>query len=257
MLALAACDPETQRATAVAEAADQPGSRTLEGGVYRRVSTAHGPLHVWTPANYTGRGDIVVYVHGYSVTADQAWTEHRLAAQFAASGLDAMFIACEAPASVDEPVSWSSLSELLGTAQRAIGQELPDGRVAVVGHSGAHRTVLPWLPESQLDTLVLVDAVHGDVERWRTWATEKRERRLVFVGGDTREWSDQLHATLPEIAVLEGIPALDAQLPEARFVYIKSDLGHLDLVRGDVLPGILRLVPEQTSRDTGTPVAGR
>ena len=50
--------------------------------------------------------------------------------------------------------------------------------------------------------------------------------------------------------MLEEVPALDAALPEARFVYIKSALGHM-------LPGLLRLVPEQAARDLGTPVAGR
>jgi hypothetical protein len=254
-ISVAACNSETQRATPEAEAAGSNARTPLEGGVHQRVSTAHGPLHLWTPGGYSGRGDIVVYVHGNRVNVDQAWTNHRLASQFAASEIDAMFIVCEAPATDAESVSWVSLSELLGTAERASGQVLPSGRVAVVGHSAAHRTVLPWLDESQLDTLVLVDAVYGDVDRWAAWAKAKDDRRLIFVGEDTREWADQLAELFPEATVLDRMPAQGDRLPTSRIVYIKSDVGHFQLASGGVaLPALLRLVPV---RDEGMPVSVR
>jgi hypothetical protein len=246
LFSLTACESE-RPLTKRAEAAEQASSGEA-GGTHQRVSTAHGPLHVWTPANYTSDADIVVYIHGYYVDVDEAWTEHRLASQFAESGLNALFVAIEAPASFLEPVRWASLSEVLGTTNGI--EPLPSGRVIVAGHSAAHRTLLPWLVESQLDTLVLVDAVYGDVDRYRDWVMAKSDRRLVFVGDDTREWTDELHQALPGAVVIEGVP--EAAVPNrSRMLYVKSDLGHFELTKR--LASILRLA-------TGPgpiPVAGR
>jgi len=248
--ALGACESDAKRSERTAQAST---ANTLEdraeGGIHRRVTTAHGPLHLWTPRHYSETGDIVVYVHGNYTHVDDAWQDHRLAKQFAASGLDALFIACEAPAGPDEDVSWASLSELLGTTHRAV--PLPSGRVIVVGHSAAHRTVVPWLAESQLDGVVMLDAVYGDVGRYRSWLRERRDRQLIFVGDDTREYTDELHALLPEAKVHEYVPAL-GQASGGRVVYVKSKLGHMEmLTSGLVLPIVLQMAGDVG----GVPVA--
>ncbi|MEO7733341.1 MAG: hypothetical protein ABIY55_20435 [Kofleriaceae bacterium] len=87
---------------------------------------------------------------------DGAWSGHHLAAQFRASGLNALFVACEAPGDATQPVAWTSLRELLELVLRATGA-LPDGRVVAIGHSGAHRTLVRWLDEPRLDTMALVE----------------------------------------------------------------------------------------------------
>ncbi len=214
-----------------------------EGGVHRRVATAHGPLHVWTPRHYSETADIVVYVHGTDVHVDDAWKEHRLATQFAASGLDAMFIACEAPAGPEDTVSWASLSELLGTAQKSLGLTLPGGRVIVVGH-GAASTVVPWLSESQLDNVVMIDAGSGDIERYKSWLDGRRARQLILVGNSS--------AQVPGATVLERVPALGQVRVGGRAVYVKSQLGHRELVTsGTVLPVVLQMAGDEA----GVPIA--
>jgi len=231
--------------------------RAVAAGNHWRLDTAHGPVHVWTPKGYTAAtAAIVVYVHGFYTDVDRAWTEHRLAAQFALSGINAMFIACEAPAGPRDPVYWRSLSSLLQTVRAGIGQRLPSGRLVVVGHSGAHRTITQWLDNRGIDTVVLMDAAYGELDLYRDWIRGSRERRLIDVGDDTMRWTDALHRSLPSTVVVDRFPParagfLPLEAQDARIVYIRSQLGHMPLVTGGVaLPMVLRalsveIVPEE------------
>lgn len=218
----------------------------VEGGQHWRIVTANGPVHVWTPKGYDARrAETIVYVHGYYVHVDDAWKAYKLESQFAASAINAMFIAPEAPARSNEPVSWTSLADLLAAVERGIGQPWPKRRIVTVGHSGAWRTLLGWLDDPQIDTVVLVDAAYGEIERYRDWVLASEEHRLIDVGDDTRAWTDKLHASLPDTVVLDSFPTLEEGLPReairARILYIKSHLGHFPLVtNGYALPMILR-----------------
>lgn len=225
---LGACDPDPQRsAGTVVGAVDTRSEEKAEGGVHRRVTTPHGPLHVWTPQHYSESGDIVVYVHA---DVDRAWTDGRLAAQFAASGLDAMFIASDP--------SWGSLAEVLGTAQARTQLALPMGKVIVVGRAPL---VAPWMAESQLDRLVVTD-VAGEVAGYRAWLDARRDRQLIFVGGES---ATQLHGLLPAATVLAQVPAL-GQARATRVVYVKS-------AGSAALPVLLQMAGD----DAATPVAKR
>jgi hypothetical protein len=219
----------------------------VEDGKHWRLTTPHGAVHVWTPRRYRAkRATAIVYVHGYYVNVDESWEQYHLASQFAASGINAMFIACEAPSGGAEPVSWQSLQALLTTVETSIAQEMPQRRVVAVGHSGAYRTLLAWLDEKELDTVVLLDAAYGEIEQYRRWITADESHRLINVGDlSTREWTDQLHALLPDSVVLEHFPSIEDGLPKeasrARILYIKSTLGHFPLVTGGIaLPMILQ-----------------
>jgi hypothetical protein len=218
----------------------------VEGGTHWRFMTAHGPVHVWTPKGYNAkRAETIVYVHGFYAHVDDAWQNYKLETQFAGSAINAMFIACEAPASGTEPVSWTSLSDLLAAVERGTGQPWPKRRIVTVGHSGAWRTLIGWLGDPNIDTVVLVDAAYGEIDKYKQWVLASDQHRLIDIGDDTREWTDKLHADLPETYVLEAFPSLEEGIPReasrARIVYIKSNLGHFPLVtNGFALPMILR-----------------
>jgi hypothetical protein len=229
---------------------------------YTRISTVNGPLHVWKPAGYDpDTAGIVIYVHGYYVNVDRAWRDHHLAAQFAESRLNALFVACEAPRGPKHVVSWPSLALLLATLERELDEPRRSARVVAIAHSGAHRTLSFWLTNERLATIALLDAHYGEMPQVRSWITGSEERRLINVGNLTREWADQLHASLPESLVFEEFPDADTgQLPgahDAQIVYVRSHVDHMQLVTGGIaLPMILRAlrIPMVRDAERTTPI---
>jgi hypothetical protein len=203
---------------------------------------------VWAPAKYDrASAGIIVYVHGYFTDVDRAWRRHRLARQFAESGINALFIACEAPDGPRDDVKWSSVTQLLEAVASGLEDSLPDGRLIVVGHSGAHRTMSTWLAEDPIGTIVLVDALYGEMPVFREWLDADEDRRLIDAAALTRRWTDQLHADLPDTLVFKRFPPprtgrlVGAR--HARVVYVHSQHDHMSLVTGGVaLPMLLRAV---------------
>jgi len=210
-----------------------------------RLATERGPVHVWTPDHYDrDTAATVVFVHGYNIDVDTAWSEYKLADQFEASGLNAMFIACAAPAGLKEGVYWPSLSALLRAVSDGIHEPLPKGELVAVGHSGAYRTLVHWLPNTMLRTLVLLDAAYGEEDQFMAWTRDDRHHRLINVASDTIQESNWIHAFLPGTKRVDGIPA---QWPEetrtARVIYVRTTVGHLPMITdGQVMPFALRAV---------------
>lgn len=213
---------------------------------HRRISTAHGPLHLWWPADYQRESaGVVIYIHGYFTDVDRAWKEHRLASQFQRSGLNALFVACEAPKGMSSPVRWSSLSELLDVVREHAPGAFPDGRVTAIGHSGAHRTITQWLDDTQLDTIILIDALYGNVDEMRAWLDADVTHRLLNVASLTKRWSDELAAEVPDTVVFDAMPAQDSGEMRAnrtaRAIYVRSNEDHMGLVKdGVAIPRLLR-----------------
>jgi hypothetical protein len=226
-----------------------------------RITSSAGPIHVWTPAEYdASTAGIVVYVHGFYVNVDRAWKRHRLARQFSESGLNALFIACEAPRGGGDPVSWKSLTALLETVAKKLGEPLPKGRVVAVGHSGAHLTISHWLGDPQLDTIVLLDARYGGMRQLHEWLDQAPERRLIEAAALTRRWSDEMHAELPDSLVFDRFPSPQAGkldgAHQARVVYVRSQLDHMGLVTSGVaIPMLLRSTQIPTLAEVSRKVA--
>lgn len=216
----------------------------VAAGRHWRLDTAHGAVHVWVPAGYHADGAAtVVYVHGYYTDVDGAWRDHQLAEQFALSGANALFIACEAPAGNRTAVFWTSLSELLRTVRAGIDQPLPSGPVIAMGHSGAFRTLIPWLEDPRLDWVAMVDAAYAEIDPFVDWAKASPAHHLYFIGDDTIEWTEQMLRQLPGAIVVDRFPAegLPAEAVAAPIVYVRSQYGHMRLVWGGVaLPSLLR-----------------
>ncbi len=213
-------------------------------GQHWRIETTRGAIHVWIPHTYDPKTAItVVYVHGYFTDVDGAWHDHRLPEQFALSGINAMFIAPDAPTDKYKPVAWPSLHALLASVVADIGVPMPQGRVVAIGHSGAYRTLEQWLPNQRLDTIVLLDAAYGDTWGYRSWLYSARDHRLIDVGDDTLSASDALHRMMPGTLVIDGFPndELTDQERAARILYIRSQIGHMPLVTGGhAIPTLLR-----------------
>ena len=206
-----------------------------------RLETARGPVHVWIPAGYDPTtAATIVFVHGYHVDVDQAWSEYRLAQQFALSGVNAMFIAGDAPISKRASIVWPSLDALIRTVKDGVDVAMPAGRLVAAGHSGAYRTLAVWLANKTLDTVVLLDAVYGEM-RFADWVRQDKTHRLINVVYETGRFSDEMHAMLPSTKRVDGLPL--EGLPDSRILYVKTDVGHWQLVTdGVALPLALRAI---------------
>jgi hypothetical protein len=234
--------PSAADAPATLEVLSQPQA----GGTHIRLQTAHGPVHLFTPGGYDRRtAGLVVYVHGLYIKVDDAWREHRLAEQFAASRRNALFIAPEAPAAGDEPPSWTSLRALIATALRRAHLKAPAGPLIVAGHSGAYRTLLPWLRVRSLRQIILVDALYGNEDDFRRWLEGDPGRRMTLVVKGTAHWADPFVRATTDAVTVPRIPARLAGLSRAarsaRLLCLRSQYGHMELITdGQVLPLLLQ-----------------
>jgi len=227
----------------VALAVSSLASGDPAAGTHWRLTTSRGPIHVWIPSNYDRATALtVVFVHGYNVDVDGAWTDYHLEDQFARSGLNAMFIACSAPSSLKELVTWQALPQLLAAVAAGIDQPLPAGELVAVGHSGAYRTLVLWLTDPTLHTLVLLDAAYGEEDHFMEWTRGNRSHRLINVASDTIEESNWIHAFLPATLRVDGLPETwSADARTARVLYVRTHVGHMPMITdGVALPLALR-----------------
>jgi len=212
-----------------------------KAGQHWRIETERGPVHVWVPENYNpATAATIVFVHGYHVDVDQAWTDYRLDQQFALSGINAMFIVPASPREKRSPINWPSLNALLATVKGNVDIAMPTKRLVIAGHSGAYRTLALWLANQRLDTVVLLDAVYGEYS-FMPWVREATDHRLVNIAFETDRYSDWMHRQLPSTVRVVGLP--EEGFPEARILYAKTTVGHYPLVTdGVALPLALRAI---------------
>lgn len=207
-----------------------------------RLATPRGAVHVWTPDSYdASTAGVVFYLHGYYTTVDRAWNEHRLEEQFAASGINAMFIACATPDKARRAVAWPRLATLIDYVRVHLpAGDVPTGPRIAVAHSGGHRTLTNWIQFSNLDGVVLLDALYDEVPEYLRWIRGGKSRRLVDVASLTRSSADLLHRAVRQTVAVDGLPH---ELPDARILYVRTDIDHMELVTGgEVLPVVLRAV---------------
>src|SRR5262249_36555198 len=172
----------------------------IAGGEHWRVKTPSGWVHVWRPAGYDRRtAGTRVYVHGFSVDVDAASEQHQLGRQRRRTRRNAVFIIPGAPAWSAEPVRWPSLNTLLTTVGSRLRQTWPTGPLVVVGHSGAHVTVVPWLKNPRVGHVILLDAIYGNdtVDALRIWLRTGRGRLVLVDGADTAAEAERPAPGLP------------------------------------------------------------
>lgn len=200
-------------------------------GVHTRIDTPRGPIHVWAPEGYRARSAaLIVYVHGYHVNVDDAWWAHGLPEQFGAARANALFVVPEAPSGPHDPVRWATLADLVAALDGQIPEPLPDGRVILIGHSGAYRTIEAWLGDPALATVVLLDAGYGARTPYLAWVRRSTDHRLITVSSETEWWCRVLHHHLPSTHTVRGVPARPEALRGDRIIHVRTELDHWGVV---------------------------
>jgi hypothetical protein len=238
-----------------------------------RLETRHGPLHIWRPANYDSQtAGIVIYIHGYLTSVDQTWANDRLAMQFHDSGRNALFIAIEAPQSMNEEVSWTSLADLLRTVENRAPYSLPHGPLVVMGHSAAYRTILLWLNDPRVQNVILLDALYMGEPQFRIWLSSHSHgklHRMVIVANDTHRQSNHFARHIYGAAHRRSIPAkasgFSTRETQSRLLVIRSQYDHSEIINsGKVIPVLLQISalktlaapkPRPTTRIVPKPIA--
>jgi len=224
---------------------------TVAGGKHWRIKTGRGSVHVWIPEDYDREtAGTVVYVHGYWLDADGAWSQHGLAKQFRKSKQNAMFIVPDAPQSNEDNVKWTALKDLRKAVARA-NIKLPDGPVVVMGHSGAFRTIMQWVDNKTVDQIILLDAMYSGESAFDEFiATGKRadDHKLIVVGAGTAAESSSFAKKYKFAVGREKVPEAISDFSKrekgAKLLYIRSQFEHMQIVTsGKVIPLLLRLTP--------------
>jgi hypothetical protein len=236
-------------ATASRTPAPDQASDRVSGGTHWRLLTAKGPVHVWRPRGYDpATAGTVVYVHRYYTNVDNAWVQHALAEQFAASKANALFIVPEAPSGGDEEVFWPVLPDLLNEVERQLDGMRAREPIVVAGHSGAWRTMGSWVDEAKIQTFLLLDALYGLDDKFQAWLARhpaSDEPRMTLVSKDTASRVVPFLAQIPAARRRASLPETYRDLTTAEktapVLEIHSDLGHMEIVTsGKVLPALLR-----------------
>lgn len=153
-----------------------------------RISTPRGIVHVRQVGG--APQSIVLFVHGDRVGSDAdpyvdyVWgSGHRVADQIAASGANVLAVGIEAPTHRDDEVVWPNLGDLLKVLEgmgEFGGPQLKGLPVVAVAHSRGYTTVAKWLENPRLKHVVLLDALFGSVDKYKSWAASGGD--LVTVG---------------------------------------------------------------------------
>jgi hypothetical protein len=151
-------------------------------------------------------------------------------------------------------VNYPSLSQLIRIVEDQAGVSRGMALTAVVGHSGAFRTIGAWLDEPLVDQLVMIDSMYANEERIEAWFRASSRHRLITVGEDTLQWNEQFLHDIPGVFVLDRVPQSWQTWPEeartSRAVYVRAQYAHMPLVtEGNVLPALLRLLPVELLGD--------
>ncbi len=233
-----------------------PIAEAVAAGTHVRIDGPRGPIHVWIPAGYhADTGATILYVHGYFDDADTAWVGHQLPEQFAMSGLNAMFIAPEAPIAQKIPINYPDLGEVIRLAEDATGATRGAALTAAIGHSGAFRTLHAWLDEPTLDHITMVDALYGFEDDFATWLRASPRHRMITIGEDTILGTESFERKFRKdtLTIDRVPPEYDLWPPAAKTVkhlYVRAQFYHMPLVTdGIVLPSVLRLLPVERLAD--------
>jgi hypothetical protein len=227
----------------------------FEGKTYpARLHYGDSTVAIFVPKGFRAgeATDLVFWFHGWRNNVDDACLGFRLAEQFAASGVNAVFVLPEGPKDapdssggrLEEAGAFASLvADVLGKLKaKGLVPTTQPGSIVLAGHSGAYRVMAFILARGGLTANVrevyLFDALYGQLEKFAHWV-DRTPGKLVAIhtadGGtrdQTKDFMDDLRAwNIPFVAVPESAATPDL-LRQNRLVFIESALAHDAVVAG-------------------------
>jgi hypothetical protein len=213
-----------------------------------RLKAPQGVVRVYRPPHYdAATAGVAIYIHGLYTDVDQAWSEHRLPEQFAASRRNALFIVPAARSEAAAMPPWDDLPTLLALIARELPDLLPDAAAPLViaGHSGAYKQIVQWLPHPRVHTLLFLDALYGGEVELRAWLDAAPENRMSLVNHDTIPAARSFIQDIPYAVYRPRCPTqLTSLTPaerQAKLLSMDTRTDHFGIVtNGTVLPLLLR-----------------
>lgn len=149
--------------------------------------------------------ELVFWFHGWYNHIDSATAYFHLLEQFDASGRNAVFVFPEGPKNapdsyggkLEQPGVFDGLvQEVLTSLQREKvlkKKQLPlttDLAITLAGHSGAYRVISKIIAYTNIEEVLLFDALYGGNENYMKWMAASEKHRLINIytkDGGTRE----------------------------------------------------------------------
>jgi len=210
---------------------------------YNHDSTK-GHVHLWTPPGFKADGAITaIYIHGHDLAGDPcpsahyidcAWDAHKLASQFKASGINALFVAVEGSTSGTDPKKWGSLSSLLASIADK-GALTPPANVTVLGHSAGMYTANSLWNDARVKHVVALDWLKPPLDaNVSGWYKGGQDRKLTIVSGSSGQTAIGIEvAEALGCPTVTGTSGLSADQIAARCLHIKGVAGgHMGVVTG-------------------------
>lgn len=214
-----------------------------------------GNVHLWTSPGYKADTAItVVFIHGLDTGkngpdtchgkrpyVDCIWDapDHGIVSQFAASGVNALFVAVEGQilSARTEPVRWASVGSLLGSIAEK-GKITAPSAVTVAGHSAGMYTAKALSEDARVKHLISLDWVDGSLEgQVSGWYKRGAGRKLTLVGGSSgvdgkggqQAIMDRMAKDLPCTLAQSptGLASAELALP---CLYMKTSTSHMRVV---------------------------
>lgn len=206
---------------------------------------------LFIPKNYivTDSVNFVFYFHGWGNNIDSSLVRFDLLEQFYRSKKNAILVLTETAKNskdsygghLEEKGVFADLTdEVVNELNDIYEKELNIGNISLVGHSGAYRVMAYILMHGGLaknvDAVYLFDALYSDTEKYSYWLDNYNGRfiNIYTPNGGTVSESENLMLCLKgwEIPfdLIEDDDFLSYELKEERIVFIKSQLGHRDVV---------------------------
>jgi predicted esterase len=193
--------------------------------------------------------DFVFYFHGWGNSVETSLAGQRLIEQLLASGKQAVLVVPAGPrfasdsfgGKLEDPDEFKQFfEEVQGVVRGCLGSEIEPGRIILSGHSGGYRVMAAILDRGGMSDRVaevwIFDGLYANMDSFLAWqkTTGGRLLNIFTEGGGTKDdceaAMEQLRKAGTEFVLRDEATATADDLRGNRVVFLKTDLGHGDVV---------------------------